>query len=83
MSPAKYVAREPDAHGVIDYPSAEHEVWNTLTTRQMKVIEGRACQNTSTASSNWLCHMTAFRNFRKSTAFWVRPPAGEWRGCRR
>lgn len=44
MSPAKYVAREPDAHGVIDYPSAEHEVWNTLITRQMKVIEGRACQ---------------------------------------
>lgn len=44
MSPAKYVAREPDDHGVIDYPSAEHEVWNTLITRQMKVIEGRACQ---------------------------------------
>lgn len=44
MSPTKYIAREPDAHGFIDYPSAEHEVWNTLITRQMKVIEGRACQ---------------------------------------
>ena len=40
----QYVAREPDASGFIDYPDAEHGVWNTLITRQLKVIEGRACQ---------------------------------------
>lgn len=44
MSPTKYVAREPDVRGLIDYPDAEHEVWNTLITRQLKVIEDRACQ---------------------------------------
>jgi phenylalanine-4-hydroxylase len=44
MSHTKYVAREPDALGFIDYPATEHEVWNTLITRQMKVVEGRACQ---------------------------------------
>jgi phenylalanine-4-hydroxylase len=40
----QYVAREPDASGFIDYPDAEHGVWKTLITRQLKVIEGRACQ---------------------------------------
>jgi len=40
----QYVAREPDASGFIDYPDVEHEVWDTLITRQLKVIEGRACQ---------------------------------------
>ena len=44
MSHTQYVAREPDAQGFIDYPDADHQVWNTLITRQMKVIEGRACQ---------------------------------------
>ncbi|MEA9979589.1 MULTISPECIES: phenylalanine 4-monooxygenase [unclassified Pseudomonas] len=44
MTQTSYVAREPDANGFIDYPPAEHAVWNTLITRQMKVIEGRACQ---------------------------------------
>ncbi|RAU45855.1 MULTISPECIES: phenylalanine 4-monooxygenase [unclassified Pseudomonas] len=41
----QYVAREPDASGFIDYPEADHRVWNTLITRQMKVVEGRACQD--------------------------------------
>ena len=40
----QYVAREPDANGVIHYPEAEHEVWHTLISRQMKLLEGRACQ---------------------------------------
>ncbi|WP_297832408.1 phenylalanine 4-monooxygenase [Pseudomonas sp.] len=40
----EYVARVPDANGFIDYPPAEHAVWNTLMTRQLKVLEGRACQ---------------------------------------
>mgnify|MGYP001940648099 CR=1 FL=1 len=44
MKQTQYVAREPDAHGFIDYPQQEHAVWNTLITRQLKVIEGRACQ---------------------------------------
>jgi phenylalanine-4-hydroxylase len=44
MTQTHYVAREPDARGFIDYPQAEHAVWHTLITRQLKVIEGRACQ---------------------------------------
>ena len=44
MKQTQYVAREPDAQGFIDYPPQEHAVWNTLITRQLKVIEGRACQ---------------------------------------
>jgi phenylalanine-4-hydroxylase len=44
MSQTRYVAREPDETGFIEYAAAEHAVWNTLITRQMKVIEGRACQ---------------------------------------
>lgn len=40
----QYVAREPDATGFIDYSDAEHSIWNTLINRQLKVIEGRACQ---------------------------------------
>ncbi|AIR90007.1 phenylalanine 4-monooxygenase [Pseudomonas cremoricolorata] len=43
MKQTHYVAREPDADGFIDYPAAEHEVWNTLITRQLEVIEGHAC----------------------------------------
>jgi phenylalanine-4-hydroxylase len=39
-----YVAREPDANGFIHYPEAEHQVWHTLISRQMKLLEGRACQ---------------------------------------
>lgn len=45
MSLTKYTAREPDAQGFINYPDADHEVWNTLITRQVKVVEGRACQD--------------------------------------
>jgi phenylalanine-4-hydroxylase len=44
MKQSHYVAREPDGNGFIDYPEAEHGVWHTLITRQLKVIEGRACQ---------------------------------------
>lgn len=39
-----YVAREPDAQGYIHYSAAEHRVWNILITRQMKIVEDRACQ---------------------------------------
>ncbi|AYC32274.1 phenylalanine 4-monooxygenase [Pseudomonas cavernae] len=44
MNNTPYVAREPDADGFIHYPQAEHEVWHTLISRQLKVVEGRACQ---------------------------------------
>lgn len=44
MKSTQYLAREPDSNGFIDYPEAEHQIWNTLITRQLKVIEGRACQ---------------------------------------
>ncbi|UVE19131.1 phenylalanine 4-monooxygenase [Pseudomonas sp. LS44] len=44
MKSSLYVAREPDADGFIHYPDAEHQVWYTLISRQLKVLEGRACQ---------------------------------------
>jgi phenylalanine-4-hydroxylase len=44
MMSTQYVARQPDESGFIHYGEAEHQVWNTLITRQLKVIEGRACQ---------------------------------------
>ncbi|RON11441.1 phenylalanine 4-monooxygenase [Pseudomonas brassicacearum] len=44
MKQTQYVAREPDAQGFIHYTAEEHAVWNTLITRQLKVLEGRACQ---------------------------------------
>ncbi|WP_161866674.1 phenylalanine 4-monooxygenase [Pseudomonas yangonensis] len=44
MKSTQYVAREPDESGFIHYPESEHQVWNTLITRQLEVIENRACQ---------------------------------------
>ena len=44
MKATQYVAREPGAHGHIHYPDAEHEVWQTLIERQLKLLDGRACQ---------------------------------------
>lgn len=44
MKTTQYVARQPDEKGFIHYSDSEHQVWNTLITRQMKVLEGRACQ---------------------------------------
>ncbi len=40
----QYVAREPDASGFIHYSDAEHEVWHTLISRQLQLLEGRACE---------------------------------------
>ena len=40
----RYVARTPDANGFIHYTKAEHAVWTTLYERQVKIIEGRACE---------------------------------------
>ena len=44
MKSTQYLAREPDESGFIHYPESEHRVWNTLITRQLEVIENRACQ---------------------------------------
>ncbi|MDD0843186.1 phenylalanine 4-monooxygenase [Pseudomonas sp. Gutcm_11s] len=44
MKTTQYVARQPDENGFIHYSDTEHQVWNTLISRQMKVLEGRACQ---------------------------------------
>lgn len=44
MKHTQYVAREPDAEGRIHYPDAEHAVWQTLIERQLKLLDGRACQ---------------------------------------
>lgn len=44
MKATKYVAREPDAQGRIHYSDAEHAVWQTLIERQLKLLDGRACQ---------------------------------------
>lgn len=44
MKTTHYVAREPDAQGHIHYPDAEHAVWQTLVERQLKLLDGRACQ---------------------------------------
>ena len=43
MKTMRYVAREPDAEGIIHYPDSEHAVWNTLIERQLKLLPGRAC----------------------------------------
>ncbi|MBC9251422.1 phenylalanine-4-hydroxylase [Pseudomonas alcaligenes] len=44
MKGTQYVARQPDEHGFIHYAESEHQVWHTLISRQMQVLEGRACQ---------------------------------------
>ncbi|MGY6587488.1 MAG: phenylalanine 4-monooxygenase [Wenzhouxiangella sp.] len=40
----KYEAKVPDENGVIPYSDDEHAVWSDLYARQIKIIEGRACQ---------------------------------------
>jgi phenylalanine-4-hydroxylase len=83
MKQTHYVAREPDAQGFIDYPQQEHAVWNTLITRQLKVIEGRACQEYLDGIEQLGCPMTASRNWAKSTRCSAPPPAGRSPACRR
>lgn len=42
-SAPRYVARPPDENGIIHYTPDEHKVWEILYQRQVKLIEGRAC----------------------------------------
>lgn len=39
----KYVARQPDARGVVPYSDEEHAIWATLYARQDAAIRGKAC----------------------------------------
>jgi len=41
--PSKYQARKPDEKGVIQYSSEENVVWEILIKRQLKLVQGRAC----------------------------------------
>ncbi len=40
-----YVSKKPDAKGYVDYTADENAIWRTLTTRQLKLIENRACDD--------------------------------------
>ena len=40
----KYTAKQSDASGHIDYSEEENGIWAILYDRQMKTIQGRACQ---------------------------------------
>lgn len=39
-----YVAKKPDADGIIHYTESENAVWHELITRQKAVLPGRACR---------------------------------------
>lgn len=39
-----YVAKKPDAKGYIAYTTQENYVWSLLYRRQLKLIQGRACE---------------------------------------
>ena len=40
---SRYVSRQPDANGHIDYTPEENAIWRDLITRQIPMLEGRAC----------------------------------------
>lgn len=40
---AKYVSKNGDEHGVIEWSEQENSIWKDLVARQLKVIEGKAC----------------------------------------
>lgn len=44
MEIKKYISKKPDEHGLVDFSAEEHSVWQTLYKRQIKLLEGRACQ---------------------------------------
>ena len=41
---SQYVAKVPDENGIIPYSEDEHAVWSELYERQIKIIQGRVCQ---------------------------------------
>lgn len=40
----QYQAKVPDENGIIHYTEAEHQIWHELITRQLAIIDGRACR---------------------------------------
>ncbi len=42
---SKYISKQPDANGYVDYTDEENETWQILYSRQIKVIEQHACQD--------------------------------------
>lgn len=41
---SKYISKKPDEKGFINYTDAQNHVWKLLYQRQVKLLEGRACQ---------------------------------------
>ncbi|OAI46610.1 phenylalanine 4-monooxygenase [Gammaproteobacteria bacterium SCGC AG-212-F23] len=41
----KYVSKQPDSNGFIAFTEEENQTWKILFERQIKVIEGRACDD--------------------------------------
>lgn len=39
----QYIAKKPDKNGYIDYTPEEHATWKILLKRQLKIVQGRAC----------------------------------------
>ncbi|KMV31736.1 phenylalanine 4-monooxygenase [Photobacterium swingsii] len=39
----QYVSKQPDAKGVIHWSDDENRIWHDLITRQLRCIQGRAC----------------------------------------
>ena len=44
MKGTQYHARKPDERGFIDYSNEEHETWSILLSRQLELVQSRACQ---------------------------------------
>jgi len=42
-----YIAKKPDENGLVDFSKEEDDVWHALYTRQIKLLEGRACKEFS------------------------------------
>ncbi len=40
---SRYVSKKPDTKGFITYATEENHIWNTLYERQIKIVQGRAC----------------------------------------
>lgn len=40
----KYISKQPNAQGLIDWTAAENKTWNTLIERQTQIVQTRACE---------------------------------------
>jgi phenylalanine-4-hydroxylase len=43
MKPTRYISKQPDNQGIIQWSSEENKTWNTLITRQTDLVSSRAC----------------------------------------